>query len=183
MKKNSSFSRSGFCGCSKVGFLPPCWLRMCGIGLFLLVLVNTACKRNWNAFGVNPLRNDAEASASLGEKTQVALGQAVQVGPVQVRYLEFIEDSRCPADQICVWEGRLAVKLESQETGSISAQKNTFDLILAGKTSAQQKSATFTTPSGYAITLVDGFAAKTPASGAAGTPQRSVTLVVHKASP
>ncbi len=38
------------------------------------------------------------------------LGETANVGGVQVRPLRVVEDSRCPANAVCVWEGRLRVE-------------------------------------------------------------------------
>ena len=39
------------------------------------------------------------------------LGEAVQIGDVRVRPLEVLEDSRCPLDVTCVWDGRIRVRV------------------------------------------------------------------------
>jgi hypothetical protein len=44
------------------------------------------------------------------EGTAVPLGKAVEVGNIAVEPLRVIEDSRCPADVTCVWQGRLVIE-------------------------------------------------------------------------
>ena len=40
-------------------------------------------------------------------------GQTAKIGPdgPWVEFLEVVEDSRCPLDVVCVWEGRARVKI------------------------------------------------------------------------
>lgn len=40
------------------------------------------------------------------------IGDTVYVGGPTVRPLAIVEDSRCPADVVCVWAGRLIVRVE-----------------------------------------------------------------------
>ena len=39
----------------------------------------------------------------------VPLGQPVALGDIEVTALEIVEDSRCPVDATCVWQGKLTV--------------------------------------------------------------------------
>lgn len=40
------------------------------------------------------------------------IGQTVRVGGPTVRPLAVVEDSRCPVDVVCVWAGRVIVRVE-----------------------------------------------------------------------
>jgi hypothetical protein len=40
------------------------------------------------------------------------IGQTVRVGGPTVKPLEVIEDSRCPADVVCVWTGQVRLRAE-----------------------------------------------------------------------
>lgn len=46
---------------------------------------------------------------AAAQGTPVALGEPVWLGDVIVTPLRVVEDSRCPADATCVWEGRITV--------------------------------------------------------------------------
>lgn len=48
----------------------------------------------------------ADASPTAG------LGQAASVDGLRVRPLQIVEDSRCPINAVCVWAGRLIVRVE-----------------------------------------------------------------------
>ena len=54
------------------------------------------------------------------------LGETVQIGGIGIRPLSVVEDSRCPANADCVWEGRIVVRTEVHGGGATS----THDLIL-----------------------------------------------------
>ncbi len=46
-----------------------------------------------------------------------ALGHTAVAGPVRVRPIAVVEDSRCPADVQCVWAGRLRLLAEIDFNG------------------------------------------------------------------
>lgn len=47
---------------------------------------------------------------ALPQGTPVALGQAVEVGPMVAMPIEVVEDSRCPINARCIWAGRLVIE-------------------------------------------------------------------------
>jgi hypothetical protein len=51
----------------------------------------------------------------LNQETELAPGQSVQSGALRVTFKSVGDDSRCPADVVCVWEGDAEVKLEVRE--------------------------------------------------------------------
>ena len=46
-----------------------------------------------------------------GSPVRIPLGETVDVGGLSVRFAEVAEDSRCPQNTPCVWEGRARVGL------------------------------------------------------------------------
>lgn len=51
----------------------------------------------------------------------IALGQAEQLAPLlTITPVAVIEDSRCPANAMCVWEGRLVIKALINDNGEES---------------------------------------------------------------
>ncbi len=42
----------------------------------------------------------------------VSLGQTTYVNGLKVRPIQIVEDSRCPKDVVCVWAGRIVVRIE-----------------------------------------------------------------------
>jgi hypothetical protein len=48
----------------------------------------------------------------LGQEQELAPGESVQVGGLRVKFTRVENDSRCPVDVVCVWEGDALVKLE-----------------------------------------------------------------------
>ena len=79
----------------------------------------------------------------LGSEFKLSFNQEVTVvnEDLKIQFSEVNEDSRCPVDVICVWEGRLVVTLKV----------NNLDLELSiGEQSEPSK-----TIDGYKITLMD----------------------------
>ena len=60
--------------------------------------------------------------AITAETVQIKLGETIQYERLELRFYD-IEDSRCPLDVTCVWEGQVLVMVNiSNDTDSISAQ-------------------------------------------------------------
>ena len=60
--------------------------------------------------------------ASLGEEFSLAIGQTASITgeDMEVTFLDVIEDSRCPKDVVCVWEGRVTCSVEFRQPGQAS---------------------------------------------------------------
>lgn len=59
------------------------------------------------------------ASARGPEQLKLKAGQqkTAKIGRIQVKFLELIEDSRCPADVNCVWAGIARIKVRLSKNG------------------------------------------------------------------
>lgn len=55
-----------------------------------------------------------DVKARLGEEISLHIGQSVVITgeDLEIRFVEVSEDSRCPKDVICVWEGRVVAVIE-----------------------------------------------------------------------
>lgn len=55
-----------------------------------------------------------EVTASLGEESMLKVGQgvAIQGQDLKVKFQEVVQDSRCPMDVICVWQGEASMLVE-----------------------------------------------------------------------
>ncbi|MCC7306376.1 MAG: hypothetical protein IT173_02325 [Acidobacteria bacterium] len=83
--------------------------------------------------------------AQACQTLEIRFGQqkTTKTGGVTVKFLELIEDSRCPVDVNCVWAGVARIKVALTRGGKTSeAELNTMD----------KKSADF---QGYTVTLTD----------------------------
>ena len=78
---------------------------MFGIGATLLMLTSCA--------SVNATDPQATIAATPGEEFDLPFGRtAVLTGsPLRVRFTAVLEDSRCPSDVQCVWEGNIKISL------------------------------------------------------------------------
>ncbi len=56
------------------------------------------------------------------------LGETANVGGVQVRPLRVVEDSRCPVNAVCVWQGRLRVEAEVEARGGSETHRTVLTL-------------------------------------------------------
>ena len=58
--------------------------------------------------------------ASLGEEFYLGIGQSVVITgeDLEIKFLEVSEDSRCPKDVTCIWEGRVTAVVEILTNGS-----------------------------------------------------------------
>ena len=58
--------------------------------------------------------------ASLGQQFSLSIGQSAQIEgeDLQIKFVEVVEDSRCPTDATCIWEGRVSVAVEIKEDNS-----------------------------------------------------------------
>ena len=70
-------------------------------GLLALALLAAACSHV-----------PTTPSAPIGEPFKIGVGQSVRLqnGGLELGFDEVLEDSRCPADAICIWAGRARLK-------------------------------------------------------------------------
>lgn len=57
------------------------------------------------------------AAPAATPETLVGLQQKVAVGPLTVRPLAVVEDSRCPSDNMCIWAGRVVLRVAVEGPG------------------------------------------------------------------
>lgn len=62
---------------------------------------------------------DPEIDVPLGEPFPLRVGQSAEVTgtPLHIRFEAVPEDSRCPADAVCVWQGNARVSLHTAIEG------------------------------------------------------------------
>ena len=53
---------------------------------------------------------------------KIPLGETVAFKKATVKFLKVVEDSRCPTDVNCIWEGQATVLVEVTETGKETQQ-------------------------------------------------------------
>lgn len=64
--------------------------------------------------------------AGSSESIVLKIGQAEKLaGGMSVKFVEVVEDSRCPEGATCIWAGRAIVRIEVTENGS---EPRTVDL-------------------------------------------------------
>ncbi len=56
---------------------------------------------------------------------KIPLGESITLENHTIKFMEVLEDSRCPKNTTCVWEGRARVLVEVSEKGKDPYKKNT----------------------------------------------------------
>ncbi len=64
---------------------------------------------------------------------KVAKGETIKVKGVSIKFLEVVEDSRCPTGVTCIWAGRAVVKVEVTSNGNKEEKMMTFGEIKRGE--------------------------------------------------
>jgi len=60
---------------------------------------------------------------------KIPLGESITLENHSIKFVEVLEDSRCPENTTCIWEGRARVLVEVSENGKVSFEK----VIIFGK--------------------------------------------------
>lgn len=68
----------------------------------------------------------ATVASAPTDRPTAGLGQTASVGPLSIRPLELLEDSRCPVEINCIWGGALIVRSEV----TLDGHRDTRDLML-----------------------------------------------------
>ena len=128
-------------------------IRLAALPLALL-LIAAGCG------STQPLSDDAETSpgptpegtAGLGEPFTLELGASTVVDGHMLRFDHITEDSRCPSDVDCVWEGRATINLSLISGDTVDGVQLSIPGFVGMDSEPQpQQSAVVT---GYTITLL-----------------------------
>jgi len=79
-----------------------------------------------------------DVPADKDETYNIALGETLSIDSYTIAFVEVLEDSRCPKNMTCVWQGRARVKLIIEpETGPEEEQ-----IVILGKLQSEEKANT-----------------------------------------
>ena len=125
----------------------------------IIILGSAACQEDGSE---DPL------SVSAGSQFNIAYNQEVIIENenLLLKFTEIKEDSRCPVNANCVWEGRLAIVIQ--------ANSNSIDLSIGGLSEPVKEL------EGYKITLVDVVAPTRWAGVVAKNDDYIVAILVEK---
>ncbi len=62
---------------------------------------------------------------------KVPLGKSIVLKGVSIKFIEVLEDSRCPTDVTCIWAGRAIVRVEVTVNGQTNEKTLTFGAVTA----------------------------------------------------
>lgn len=87
--------------------------------LLAVTLASFACTGSQQRVPVATSDSGSQAIAALDDTVRVPLGQQASTrdGRLALRYVKLVNESRCPANAICVWQGDAAVQLEARAGG------------------------------------------------------------------
>lgn len=117
---------------------------------------------------------DASTTVAVDEPFRLSLGESVEIEGQVLRFVDVVEDSRCPTDVACVWEGRAKVQLAATLEGEDTRQV----LTLPYGSMSEEESASWTIGE-LTVTLLDVL--PHPGSDATGATARQVELQVDPA--
>lgn len=105
---------------------------------------------------------------------KVSKGETVVLKGISIKFLEVVEDSRCPEDLTCIWAGRAIVKAEVTTNGTTEEKLLTFGEVMPG----EEKNTNLYSSAEFAI---NGLALKPyPTSESAGKIKNYVLLVCEE---
>lgn len=81
-------------------------------------LMAAGCRTTQPSDASAPPTGTRVAQAGVGDPLAIALGETVQHNGHSIRFVSVVEDSRCPVDVTCVWEGRAKVALTIDGTAT-----------------------------------------------------------------
>jgi hypothetical protein len=111
------------------------------------------------------LLNFTFASAQSDEQITIKTGQqrVTKTGRITIKFLELVEDSRCPADVNCVWAGIAKIKIQLNKNGKTAVvelnTQNEKSTVFQGHTvtlkdlQPRQSTTSKYSPSAYSATL------------------------------
>lgn len=67
--------------------------------------------------------------------TKIKSGDTLKNGNYSISFLEVTEDSRCPSDVTCIWEGRAKVKVHIENNGNTEEK----EILFKGKSLGNEK--------------------------------------------
>jgi hypothetical protein len=119
------------------------------VGMLFLITSSTVLQNAINLADGESTQGSQNVTAELDAQFQLKIGQTAFIEPenITIRMLNVTEDSRCPADVVCVWEGQVTVLLNVMYN---EGELGDLDLTLRGG----EGNLAVKTFEGYSIKLV-----------------------------
>lgn len=76
-------------------------------------------------------QNGSAETPKIGIK--VPLGMTVKLKGISIKFIDVLEDSRCPKDVTCIWAGRAIVKAEVTANGKKEEKTLIFGAVKPGE--------------------------------------------------
>ena len=88
------------------------------IASVLFVSLLSGCAALYDPTPNNPTEPTA-INAEIGQPFTLSVGQTARIGLLRITFVRVLEDSRCPIDVVCVWQGNAKVQLALTRLGQL----------------------------------------------------------------
>ena len=85
-------------------------------------------------FAANAFAADLK-EIELDKEFTIKINQTISVDNLKATFLEIVEDSRCPSDVTCIWQGRASIKMNVEN----GVQNNDIILTIGENSTAQME--------------------------------------------
>ncbi|MGH9878878.1 MAG: hypothetical protein ACRD5H_14700, partial [Nitrososphaerales archaeon] len=101
------------------------------VGLLFLIISSFAILNALHSARAESAQESQNITTELNNQFQLKIGQTafIESKNIKLRFLNVTEDSRCPADAVCVWEGQVTVLLNVMHN---EEGLGDFDLTIRG---------------------------------------------------
>ncbi len=119
------------------------------VGLLFLLISSFAVQNTLHSARAESAQESQNITTEINNQFQLKVGQTASIESknIKLRFLNVTEDSRCPADAVCVWEGQVTVLLNLMHNDE---ELGDFDLTIRGG----DKNLAIKTFDGYSIQLM-----------------------------
>lgn len=110
------------------------------VGLLFLIVFSSTIQNPLHLARAESIQEPQNITAELSNQFQLKIGQTalIESENIKLRFLNVTEDSRCPSDVICVWEGQVTILLDiihnDQNLGDLALTIRGGDQTLVAKT-------------------------------------------------
>jgi hypothetical protein len=84
------------------------WMIRRGVAAFAVLLIGAACQSS-----AEPPDPTQGIVAEVGKQFELRMAQTATVEALRLKLVAVTEDSRCPIDAVCIWQGNAKVEIDA----------------------------------------------------------------------